>query len=174
MKTNTPKYITALLQPIPGQATDRKVWSIPLAAVWQPFFTATNAAGETAVPADALGHPLRLAVEKDGTPKFSTSGRPVFRVAKELADQVRIVRDNFVAGLMAYTDTVSKGMAEQYKAQVEASIKAGQPLAGQPLAEKDTNTMADYIAAHSATGEPDAGAGNGNGDPEPEKVLAAA
>jgi hypothetical protein len=167
MKTNTPKYITALLQPIPGQATDRKVWSIPLAAVWQPFFTATNAAGETAVPADALGHPLRLAVEKDGTPKFSTSGRPVFRVAKELADQVRIVRDNFVAGLMAYTDTVSKGMAAQYKAQVEASIKAGQPLA-----EKDTNTMADYIAAQSGNG--DAEAQPGDGAPEPDKVLAAA
>jgi hypothetical protein len=161
MKTNTPQYITALLQPIPGQATDRKVWSIPLAGVWQPFFLATNAAGETAVPADALGHPLRLALEKDGTPKFSTSGRPVFRVAKDLGDQVRIVRDNFVAGLMAYTDTVSKGMAAQYKAQVEAAMKAGEPLA-----QKDADNLADAIAAQS-----------GNGDAptvsEPEKVLAA-
>ncbi|MEE9201617.1 MAG: hypothetical protein V3U31_00290 [Dehalococcoidia bacterium] len=164
-KTETPQYITALLQPIPGRSSDRRVWSIPLAGVWQPFFTATNAAGETAVPADALGHPLRLALEKDGTPKFSTSGRPTFRVAKELADQVRIVRDNFVAGLMAYTDTVSKGMAAQYKAQVEAALKAGEPLA-----QKDADNLADYIAAQSGNAD----AQSGNGAPEPEKVMAVA
>ncbi len=162
MSKETPQYITALLQPIPGRSTDRRVWSIPLGGVWVPFFTATNAAGETAVPADALGHPLRLALEKDGTPKFSTSGRPVFRVAKDLADQVRIVRDNFVTGLMAYTDTVSKGMPAQYKAQVEAAMKAGEPLA-----DKDADTLADYIAAHSGNGESEA-------QSEPEKVLAAA
>ncbi len=161
-KSDTPQYITALLQPIPGRSSDRRVWSIPLAGVWQPFFTATNAAGETAVPADALGHPLRLALEKDGTPKFSSTGRPVFRVAKELAEQVRIVKDNFVAGLMAYTDTVSKGMAAQYKAQVEAAMKAGEPLA-----QKDADTLADAIAAQSGNGEDEA-------QSEPEKVLAAA
>ncbi len=151
MSKETPQYITALLQPTPGRSSDRRVWSIPLAGVWVPFFIATNAAGETAVPADALGHPLRLALEKDGTPKFSTNGRPVFRVAKDLADQVRIVRDNFVAGLMAYTDTVSKGMAAQYKAQVEASIKAGQPLA-----QKDADNLADYIATQSGNGDAEA------------------
>ncbi len=161
-KVDTPQYVSALLQPIPGRSSDRRVWSIPLAGVWCPFFTATNAAGETAVPAEALGNPLRLALDKDGTPKFSSTGRPVFRVAKDLADQVRIVRDNFVAGLMAYTDTVSKGMTAQYKAQVEAAMKAGEPHA-----QKDADNLADYIAAQS-----------GNADvppvPESEKVLATA
>ena len=160
MKPETPGYVSALLRPIPGQATDRKVWSIPLAGVWQPFFTATNAAGETAIPAEALGNPLRLALEKDGTPKFSTSGRPVFRVAKELADQVRIVKDNFVAGLMAYTESVAKGMPAQFKSQVDAALKAGEPLA-----QKDADTLADYAASHA----PEAATVS-----EPEKVLAAA
>jgi len=160
LKPETPGYVSALLRPIPGQATDRKVWSIPLAGVWQPFFTATNAAGETAIPAEALGNPLRLALEKDGTPKFSTSGRPVFRVAKELADQVRIVKDNFVAGLMAYTESVAKGMPAQFKSQVDAALKAGEPLA-----QKDADTLADYAASHA----PEAATVS-----EPEKVLAAA
>jgi len=161
-KVDTPSYISALLKPTQGRGADRRVWSIPLAGVWVPFFTATNAAGETAIPAEALGNPLRLALEKDGTPKFSSTGRPVFRVAKDLADQVRIVRDNFVAGLMAYTDTVSKGMPAQFKAQVEAALKAGEPLA-----QKDADTLADFIAAQS---------GNADVPPvsEPEKVLATA
>jgi len=160
LKTETPGYVSALLRPIPGQATDRKVWSIPLGGVWVPFLTATNAAGETAIPAEALGNPLRLALEKDGTPKFSTSGRPVFRVAKEVADQVRIVKDNFVAGLMAYTESVAKGMPAQFKNQVEAALKAGEPLA-----QKDADTLADYAASQTPEAAPVS---------EAEKVLATA
>ena len=159
-KVDTPQYVSALLQPIPGRSSDRKVWSIPLAGVWCPFFTATNATGETHIPADALGNPLRLALEKDGTPRFSTSGRPVFRVAKDLADQVRIVKDNFVAGLMAYTETVAKGMPAQFKAQVEAALKAGEPLA-----QKDADTLADFMASQAPEAVP---------VPEPEKELVAA
>ncbi len=158
-KVDTPQYVSALLQPIPGRSSDRRVWSIPLAGVWCPFFTATNAAGETAIPAEALGNPLRLALEKDGTPKFSTSGRPVFRVAKEVADQVRIVKDNFVAGLMAYTESVAKGMPAQFKSQVEAALKAGEPLA-----QKDADLLAAHIASKTEAAPVS----------EPEKVLAAA
>jgi hypothetical protein len=128
--------------------------------VWIPFFTATNAAGETAIPADALGCPLRLVKDKDGTPRFSPTGRPIIRVAKDLADQVRIVRENFTAGLLAYADTVRKGMPDAYKAQVEAAMKAGEPLA-----QKDADTLADYMAAQSGEAPTQA---------EPEKVLAAA
>ena len=66
--TNTPGYISALLQPRPERAADRRVWSIPVFGVWVPFFTATNTAGETHLSAEALGAPVRLAREKDGTP----------------------------------------------------------------------------------------------------------
>ena len=43
--------------------------------------------GDTAIPSEALGAPLRLGYNKDGTVKFSNSGKPVIRVAKELIGQ---------------------------------------------------------------------------------------
>lgn len=164
-KVATPNYITALLQPIPERGSDRKVWSIPLAGVLVPFFTATNAAGDTAITAESLGYPLRLMREKDGTPKFSATGRPVVRVVKELSDQVRIMRDNFISGLMAYTDTVRKGIPDQYKTQVEANRKAGEPLA-----LKDTADLEAHIAALMAKAEAEAPS-DGHAQAEPERVL---
>lgn len=131
----TPSYISALLQPIPGRGTDRRVWSIPLMGVWVPFFTATNATGETAMPAEVLGAPLRLARDKDGSIRFSPSGRPVLKVERELSEQIRMVRDNFTAGLLAYADTIRKGMPNEYKAVVEASARAGEPIMARDMAD---------------------------------------
>ena len=125
MEQTIPGYISALVKPLPGRGTDRRAWSIPLAGVWLPFFTATNTAGETAIEVEALGAPLRLQYEKDGTPKFSQNGKPVIRIVKELADQIRIVRENFMAGLLSYAETVQKAMPGEYKAQVEVAQKAG-------------------------------------------------
>ena len=136
--TNIP--IPVQLTPIQGKASDRKVWSIPLHGVWLPFFTATNAMGESNIPAEVLGAPLRLATESDGTPKFSKTGHPVLRVVRELSDQVRIVRENIAFGLLAYAGAVQKANPDAYKAQVEASQKAGEPLV-----QKDANTVADYL-----------------------------
>ncbi len=85
----TPSYIAALLQPQPSKPTGRKVWSIDLETVWLPFLTATNVVKATAIPSEALGAPLRLQYEDDGEVKFSKTGRPVVRVAKEIADQVK-------------------------------------------------------------------------------------
>ena len=68
-----PGYIAALLQPQSSKPTGRKVWSIDLETVWLPFFTATNVTKATAIPADALGAPLRLQYEDDGEVKFSNT-----------------------------------------------------------------------------------------------------
>jgi len=106
-----------------------------------PFFTATNVARETAIPVEALGCPLRLQREKDGTPRFGKTGRPAVRVIKDIADQVRIMRENFVSGLLNYADSVKKGMPEDYKLQVEACIAAGIPIA-----ESDATCLSDYLA----------------------------
>ena len=109
--------------------------------VWLfPVFTATNTAGETAIPPEALGAPLRLQRNPDGTPKFSQTGRPVIRVVKELSDQIRIVRENFTYGLTSYTEAVSKSMPNEYKAQVEAAHKAGEPIVG-----KDSSDLEEYL-----------------------------
>jgi len=133
-----------LLRPITPKGTDRRAWSIPLGGVWLPFFTATNTTGQTAIPAEALGAPLRLAREKDGTPRFSEKGTPVVRVVKDLADQVRIVRENFAAGLQAHAEAVKIAMPDEYNAQVEAAHKAGVPVQ-----EGDMKALQDYMAARA-------------------------
>ena len=125
---NTPNYVSALLMPHAESKSDKRVWSVPLLGVWVPFFTATNAAGETDIAADVIGAPIRLQKNQDGTPKFSKNGRPVLRTAKELSDQIRLVRDNFIFGLMAYAENIRKTMPAEYKAQVEAAENAGAPI----------------------------------------------
>ena len=127
----TPSYVKALLQPATQKTDSRKMWSIDLNAVWLPFFTATNVQGQTAVSKEALGAPLRLAKDKDGTVKFSQSGRPVLRVAKELSEQIKVVRENFTASLVNYAGTVAKQNPDGYKSEVEACQKAGQPITAQ-------------------------------------------
>jgi len=134
MEQTIPGYISALVKPLPGRGSDRRAWSIPLAGVWLPFFTATNTAGETAIEAEALGAPLRLQYEKDGTPKFSQNGKPVIRIVKELSEQIRLVRENFMAGLLSYAQTVQKAMPGEYKAQVEVAQKAGGTITTQDAA----------------------------------------
>ena len=124
----TPNYIKSLLIPTTRTPAGRRVWSIDLEQVWVPFFTATNTMGDTAIPSQAIGCPLRLGYDKTGAVRFSQAGRPVIRVAKEIADNVRLVRDNFTANLLSYAGAVIKDFADSYKAQVELARKAGQPI----------------------------------------------
>ena len=125
----TPQYIKALLMPTTKAQKGRRVWSIDLETVWLPFFVATNTMGDTAIPHDALGAPLRLAYDKDGSVKFSPNGRPVIKVAKPISESVGMVRDNFVAHLQQYTETVATGRQADYALQVEMAQKAGVPIA---------------------------------------------
>ncbi|MDD4986305.1 MAG: hypothetical protein PHQ43_11060, partial [Dehalococcoidales bacterium] len=66
-QNQNPNYVSALLMPRAESKSDRRAWSIPLLGVWVPFFTATNAAGESAIPSEVLGAPIRLQRNKDGT-----------------------------------------------------------------------------------------------------------
>ena len=142
----SPQYIKALLKPNGSKPQGRRVWSIDLESVWLPFFLATNTMGDTALSAEALGAPLRLAYDPDGTPKFSKTGRPVVRVVKEVAESVRLIRENFVASLAAYTHGVAKGSPDGYKAQVLAAQTAGQPIVD--------HDKAALIATMEQVGEP--------------------
>ena len=138
----TPTYIKALLVNNSKKAPQaRRVWSIDLETVWLPFFTATNVMGDTTVPADALGAPLRLQYQKDGTVRFSPNGRPVIRVAKDLSDNIRLIRENFTAGLMAYAHGVSMENAEAWRAEV---VKDGE--AGKPIITHDNEMLSEAIA----------------------------
>ena len=124
----TPSYIKSLLIPNGKKPTGRRVWSIDLETVWLPFFTATNTMGDTHIAPDALGAPLRLNYNQDGSVKFSKSGRPVIAVSKEIAQNVRLVRENFVAGLQDYANAVVTENPDGYKAMVEMAGKAGEPI----------------------------------------------
>lgn len=121
-------YIASLVKPLSGKASSRKAWSIDLETVWLPFFTATNAMGGTSIPVDALGCPLRLGYNKDGSVKFNANGKPVIQIAKELNANVRMVRENFVAGLQSYAHDIYTNHAEDYKAMVRLSVDAGKPF----------------------------------------------
>jgi len=125
----SPTYIKSLLIPSIKKPQGRRVWSIDLEQVWLPFFTATNTQGDTAIPSEAIGCPLRLGYDKTGVVRFTQAGRPVVRVAKELGDSVRLVRDNFTANLLNYAGSVIRDNADGYKAQVALAKKAGEPIA---------------------------------------------
>jgi hypothetical protein len=145
---DTPNYIKSLLMPNGKKPAGRRVWSIDLESVWLPFLTSTNTMGDTAIPVDALGAPLRLAYNADGSVKFSKAGRPVTKVAKEIADSVRLVRDNFTAGLVAYASGVITENPEGYKAQIELAREAGEPIITKDRANLDkaiANAMAEAV-----------------------------
>ena len=107
-----------------------------------PFFTATNAMGVTRIPHEAMGSPLRLAYEADGSVKFSKNGKPVIKkVAKDTADNVRLIRENFVAGLLDYATSVKAKHEAKYLEQIKLNIEAGRPIA-----ERDTENLEPAFA----------------------------
>ena len=148
----TPNYIKSLLVHNGRKPAGRRVWSIDLETVWLPFFFATNTQGDTAIPADALGAPLRLAYSPDGSVKFGKSGRPVTKVAKEIADNVRLVKENFTAGLLAYANGVVTDNPDGYKAQVETARVAGEPIVNKDKANLN-KAMAEAMAQAIAEAE---------------------
>jgi hypothetical protein len=139
---SAPAYIKNLLRPNGQKPSGRKVWSIDLESVWLPFFTATNTEGITLIPSESLGAPLRLAYELDGSVKFnSKTGKPVIKVVKDVSDQIRLVRENFVAGLQQYVTSVQSKESEAYKEQVRLNIEAGTPIR-----ERDREALDNAIA----------------------------
>ena len=166
----TPSYIRNLLMPNGKKPAGRKVWSVDLETVWLPFFTATNAMGETHIAHDAIGAPLRLALDSDGAVKFSKSGRPVTKVAKELGDSIRLVRENFVAELRSYAGAVIADNPEGYKAEVELAQQEGEPIIANDrarLEEIAMKQMEQAIAEAEAKGKH-----KGKSKVEPAKVEA--
>jgi gas vesicle protein len=161
----TPTYIRALVQPNGKAKAGKRAWGIDLETVWLPFFLATNTQGETAIPSEALGCPVRLAYSGDGSVKFGKSGRPMTKVAKELGEAVRMVKDNFTVTLQSYAHSVITDNADGYKAQVEQAVAAGKPIAEKDKANLDeamTKAMESALAQAQAEGKH---------EPEPEPVA---
>jgi hypothetical protein len=125
---NTPGYIKALLAPNRSAKGSRRAWGIDVEGVWVPFYTATNVMQETAIPDEVLGAPIRLAKDRDGEVRFSTSGRPVMRVHPELNAQINLARENFVAGLQSFTGGVMEERPDAYREAVEAQQAAAKAI----------------------------------------------
>ena len=163
---NTPSYIKSLVTPTTKAATGRKVWSLDLTTVVIPFFTATNTQGDTAIPHDALGAPLRLAYDKAGAVRFSQSGKPVIRVAKELSDGVRMIRDNLTANMVSYANDVARDNAEAFKHTVELTVKAGAPVI------KHDHVMLDLALRKQAEAEAEAEAAKAEAVEQANEITA--
>lgn len=118
------------------------MWNIDLETVIVPFFMATNATGDTVIPRDALGAPLRLGYAKDGSVKFRNNGRPNIVVAKPIRDGVVMLRENFIAGLVDHTQTVMAEHKDEYANEVKLCVKAGLPVL-----EKDKAALEKAIQA---------------------------
>ncbi len=166
----TPTYIKALLLPNGNKPAGRKVWSIDLESVWLPFFIATNTAGQTRLAPESLGAPLRLGYEADGSVKFSKTGKPVIRVVKEIGDSVKLVRENFVAGLVAYANGVATELPEEYKATASLAVEAGKPICQKDKTALMEATLAKMGIGAEAAPEPTLEA-TPEATPEPELVL---
>ena len=138
----TPRYIKSLLVPNGQKPQGRKVWGIDLELIWLPFFMATNLLGDTAISHEALGSPLRLGYNADGTVKFTKAGRPQVKVVKELGDQIRTVRENFTATLTNYAGGVFNSNPDDYKALINA-VK----LAGEPIIQRDRTAISEALKA---------------------------
>ena len=134
--------------PSPAKAPQgRRVWSIDLETVWLPLFIATNTNGDSAIPHDALGAPIRLGYAKDGSVKFRANGRPNTVVAKELRTAVSLIRENFVATLKEYTHGVAEGLPEEYAAQVKMCQDAGAPIIAHDKAQLEKAIQAQVEQA---------------------------
>jgi len=128
--------------------------------------------GDTAMPLDALGCPIRLGYDKDGSVKFGKTGRPVTRVAKPISDGVNLIRQNFVATLQQYADDVLTSKEKEFASVVELAHKAGQPIATHDAeqlriavkAQLEEAMRASQEATQDPTQEP-------TPDPDPELVA---
>jgi acyl-CoA reductase-like NAD-dependent aldehyde dehydrogenase len=92
--------------------------------------------GDTAIPSDAIGCPMRLAYDKNTKEvKFSANGKPVIRVESHVQEAVKMVRDNFQANLLQYAGEVMTNHSEEYAKQLEMAEKLGKPIADYDKAE---------------------------------------
>lgn len=152
-----PTYIKSLLAPNGSKPQGRKSWGIDLETVFIPFFTATNCEGLTAIPHDALGAPIRLGYEKDGSVKFNErTGKPVQKIAPDLSAAVKLVRENFVASLQLHSGQVLKDSKDAYQEQLRLNKDAGMPIVNRDRVALDAaneNRLLAFLAASKATPE---------------------
>jgi len=137
--------IASLLRPSVKKTGGRRVWGLDLETTLVPFFTAEAVEGHAYIPPEVLGCPLRLQRNEDGEVKFSKTGKPVIRVAQEMGNMVRLMRENLEANLQAHAVEVKTAKPEEYA----KAVKLNQTL-GSPIAERDSLDLKAAIEARNA------------------------
>tara|TARA_Y100000310_G_scaffold305664_1_gene346071 strand:- start:148 stop:531 length:384 start_codon:yes stop_codon:yes gene_type:complete len=101
-----------------------------LAAIWLPFFTATNVDGATNITSGSLGAPIRLARQRTtGAIRRRADGSPCSQVAPEITSHIKLIRERFGTGLMAYATASFKANPDQHKvARAEAANEGAKAL----------------------------------------------
>jgi hypothetical protein len=121
-------WIDSIIQPIGAEKqTTRRVKSFDVALLVN-FGIALNVEGKMNIPLEAIGAPLRLATAKDGSVKFSASGKPSVKVAKEIVAFGTMIHTNIVKGIMADTARVFAEQEEAVKLTIQKAGKAAEPI----------------------------------------------
>jgi len=129
--------------------------------------------GDTSIPYDALGCPIRLGYDKDGSVKFTKTGRPVTKVVKPISDSVALVRQNFVANLQQYSEEVATSNKDAYAKLFEKCRLAGKPIGIHDTAELDKAVKLQVEEAlRQAQEQAQEEAQEEATPPDPAKVLA--
>ena len=152
--------VTHMVTPQLKRDGDKRAWSISVENTWVPFFMASNVKGETQIPYDVLGAPIRLAKNEDGTIKFSKAGRPMTRVHPVLAEQVKVCQEKYVADLQGFAGNVARELPDEYRAAVEFAQRAAVPVLEQMdqdvtdyLAELEAQKIASEVPTPSENGD---------------------
>ncbi len=118
------------------------------------------------------------AYAKDGSVKFTASGKPSLIVAKAIRDEVALMRENFIAHLEADTRAIRHNHPDEYAQQVSLAKKAGEPIIKADRDNLDAAVRAQVAAAMAeaekkAAAVDAAPAGAEDGAPEREMVPVA-
>ena len=75
------------------------------------------------------------------------------RVAKELSDAVKLVRENFAATLTSFASGIARDNPDAWKAQIAAAQTAGAPIIAKDKAAVEAVIRAQVEAAMSAAAD---------------------
>ncbi len=137
--------LVELSQPIPAAKRDRKLNGISVFETWVPFTTALVVEDKVHIPASDLGCPYQLVLEKDGTPKVSKAGKPMFRMAASIREVSKVAMFNIEHQLRATAHAVAKSKAERW-AEVQTQAKD----AGDQVRHRESESLRLYVEALNA------------------------
>ncbi|MFH1031157.1 MAG: hypothetical protein V1767_01100 [Chloroflexota bacterium] len=142
MESNN-SYISLMTKPIPQVNTGKRVKSFMVTDVVM-WASAAVLKGDVVIPPEDLVHYDRVSVAKDGTAKFSATGKLMTKTVKSVVGFGNMVHANFTAMMNAEAAAVITARKDMYTALVAAGQKAAVPIINH-----EAIIVADAIAARA-------------------------